>query len=907
MLSISSPITSSAAVRYYIDLTNEDYMTQGGEPIGTWFGQSAEKLGLTGKVNPESFKAVMAGFSPDPSKPLVQNAGEKDRQRGWDLTFSAPKSVSVLYSQGDPWIREQVEAAHRAAVISTLEYLEQNALWTRRGHAGAFRESVGMCAALFPHPTSRAGDPQVHIHVVIASVCVRDDGTTGSILSKPLFVHKMVAGALYRAALGTELIARLGVELTQRGRHGFEVAGVVGSLTRAFSKRRDQVLRRLAERGESGPEAARRATLASRPPKEHLPRRDLFAMWEAVGRGVGWSTAQAQALLGKRSLPVGPIPARDIVKAVKHLSQYQAHFTCRDVVRALADEVQSKGFRVGQIQEAARAILPKLIRLGQLHGEDQFTTKATLRMEREFFARVVAGRDSNRHLVSARFVGTHLGTRPLSDEQKAAVLHITTTPGAVKVVSGLAGTGKSTMLATAREVWEKSGYTVIGVSLTGKAAESLTQSAGIKSYTLASVLWQMNEPIVSVAGVTLARTSTPLAPKAPAWSPVHGLKLPHLTFGVGGVDGKKISSKTIVVVNEAGLVGTRQMADLVDRLTAARAKVILVGDRRQNPPIEAGAPFESLATRVSHATLKDIQRQNEPWAREMVKDLAVGNVRKALDELNGRGRIHVLQNKEETVSRWVDDWRRSGPPRDNLILASTREEVSALNKAAQEKREQCGELSKSYVEHRDQKFHVGDRVIFDANSSRLKVNNGTLGEVLRASGDDLVVRLDSGTRVTVPLDRYPHVSLGYALTGHRAQGITCENSFSLVSGDFMGREMGYVQASRARAEAHLYLDRVTAGVDLKGLEELFRPGRLKAMAHDILQFNEPKSFGATDTDADKRERQVQERSLPKTEPKQRDQEKQKSDDKRRERAERAEAKQREEEIKRCEAELQRRQ
>lgn len=888
MLSISGPIASAAAVRYYVDLTNEDYMTQGGEPVGEWYGQSAKKLGLVGKVDTEVFKDVMEGFLPGRTAPAVQNAGQPDRQRGLDLTFTDPKTVATVWSQGTPEIRAEIRAARRAALLPVLSYLERVALWSRRGHAGQLREPVGMCAAVFEHGTSRAADPCLHTHVVIASLCVRDDGTTGTILSKPLFVHKMVAGALYRAALGKELIARLGLELIQRGTAPFEVAGVVPSLVRTFSKRREQIARLLKEQGQSGPKAASRAALFTRPPKQHIPREELFRIWEEVGRQAGWSTAEAQKLVGRRRLPTGPIPDREIRNAVRHLSEFQAHFTKRDVLRAIADQIQSKGYDVSQIERAAEAALEKLVPLGVVHGDLHYATRGTLRLERELLSRVAAGQGVTRHVIGEQVVAGVVANRPLSEEQKAAVRYVTLEPGNVKTVSGLAGTGKSVMLGAAREAWEKAGLQVIGVALTGKAASSLGHTAGIRSVTLASLLQQMNQPVVSVAGVTLATASAPIAPKAPRWSPLHNvtvphltigtgqpggaalagsgpgnrpiaslgkltlsaaatpvapnapqwsplrnLSLPHLTFGGGSPGAQRIDHRTVVVVDEAGLVGTRQLTDLVNRLTAARAKVVLVGDAKQLPPIEAGAPFRSLASRFGQTTLNDIQRQSHPWAREMVKDLAFGEVRKAIHELNGRGHIHVQGNRSEAVSTLVNDWAKAGHPRDNVILAATREEVAALNKAAQEELQRKGLLTGKSTQHRDQQFHEGDRVLFEVNSKLIGVHNGTLGQIVRLNGDDLVVRLDGGPRVTVPLDRYPHVSLGYAMTSHRAQGMTCENVFSLLSTDFAGREMGYVQASRARNEAHLYVDKATAGENLGGVVELFRPGRLKAMACDI--------------------------------------------------------------------------
>lgn len=971
MLSISAPIRSSAAVRYYVDLTNEDYMTAGGEPTGEWFGKSAEKLELRGLVDREQFRNVMNGFSKEGSSPLVQNAGDKDRQRGWDFVFSVPKSLSTLWSQADSETRNLIELSHREAVKETLRFVEERALWSRRGHAGTSREQVGMCAALFEHGTSRSGDPNLHTHAVIASLCVREDGTTGSILSKPLFTHKMATGAIYRVSLGAHLMRTrtLGLCLTRRGTNLFEVSGVSPQLIRTFSRRKDAIEKMLRGWKESGPVAAGRAAVLSRPPKNHVPREDLFKEWRTVGGVLGWSTKSAEQLRGRAKSPVGEIEPKHIRAAITQLSDFHAHFTRRDLTRAIADQVQAEGYSVGQVERAVARAAEKLFPVALVYGEMHFTTTATLRTERSLFARVIEGQHSSRHIVSGRIVGEVIGAERLSDEQKAAVKHITTTPGRVKLVSGLAGTGKSSMIAAARQAWEKGGLRVIGVALTGKAAEALQLSSGVQSFTLTSVLLQTNQPIISAAGISLSynrsaiapnaphwspvrgfslphltfgigdlhgptiqsnvlvpkqrilsipgvslsytyspaapeathwnpvkglslphlsldfglahnpkiasvhphlsqpicsfagislsHTRSEIAPRAPHWSPVAGLTLPHLTFGLGVVGGAKIDARTVVVVDEAGLVGTRQLADLLERIAAARAKVVLVGDPRQLPPIEAGAPFRSLSQRMGHAALEEIKRQVDPWARQVVKDLANGEGRRAIEELEARGRIHVERNKEEVVARLVNDWKTAGSADKNLVLASTRENVSVLNRECQEKRRRCGELKPVYTEHRDICLHPGDRVVFEANSKEFGVNNGSFGQILHVSGQDLIVKLDSGSKVTVPLDRYPHVSLGYAITSHKAQGLTCDNTFCYISSDFMGREMAYVQVSRARGETHLYLEEATAGKDLKGLGDLFQPGRLKMMAHDL--------FPSRGKDSDKPERQLEKRDPRKPE------------------------------------------
>lgn len=806
----------------------------GGEPMGVWFGETACGLGLVGKVQPETFEFIMEGFSPGGTKPLVQNAGAMDRQRGWDLCFSPPKSVSTLWSQGDAWIREQIEAAHRAAVLDALKYLEENAFSTRRGHAGMGREMVGACIALFEHGATRAGDPQIHTHCVVASISLRQDGTTGSIASRPLFACKSVADALYLASLGEQLISRLGVELVDKKGRPFEIARVPPSLMAEFSKRRARILQHMAEHRTSGPEAAKIAALATRPAKLRAPREQLFREWQEAGARHNWSTDHARKLLNQCKAPTGPIPAKDIQASIKQLEEYNAHFGIRDITRAIAQHVQAKGYGAAKVETAAQKATLQLVSIGKYHGEPQYATRRMLGSEKWLFNRFIAGRTETRHQIAKEVVDKTLRKHTLSQEQQAALRHVTQGPGNVKLVDGLAGTGKSTLFRAAREAWEKAGYKVIGIALTGKASAELQRNTGIPSFTLALTLLQTNQPIFSVAGATLGSTSSSIFPHAPQWNRFAHLKIPRLTFGAGAVGGVTVDEKTIVVLDEASMVGTRQLNDLVFRLTAARAKLVLSGDSKQLGAIEAGAPFKSLGERFGAATLTDIQRQKHPWAREVIKDLAQGDVRKAVRELQSRGWIHVEANESAAITRLIYDWRQAGSPNQNLILSGTHERVDALNQAAHEHLLNEGVLRAEYMTHRGQMFHEGERIVFNSNSKRLGVVNGTFATIVGIGVTSLCVVDDEGRRFKFSPLRYGDFGLGYAITTHRAQGLTCENVFAYASNETSGREMAYVQASRARDQMHFYMEKGFAGKNLEGFIDSLGFGRQKCMASDIL-------------------------------------------------------------------------
>ncbi|MCP5525099.1 MAG: relaxase domain-containing protein [Verrucomicrobiales bacterium] len=301
MLTISEPLRGGAAADYYLNLTQEDYYLNAPEAPGRWVGHGAAVIGLTGKVRGDDFRRVMEGRSPDGSLALVQNAGDPQRQSGWDLTFSAPKSVSVFWALSPAPIREQIEAIQQRAVEVTLAHLEQTAALTRRGRGGRIVEPAAAMFATFQHRTSRAQDPQLHTHAVLVNLALRQDGTTGSLLSHPIFKQKLALGAVYRVELAAGLQRVLGLAL-EPDEVGFHIRGVPRSLCREFSQRRQQIEQRLQERGLTSAVAAKIAALDTRPAKTLTRAEELFAAWRETGKVSGWGQEQAVGLIHPRAL-----------------------------------------------------------------------------------------------------------------------------------------------------------------------------------------------------------------------------------------------------------------------------------------------------------------------------------------------------------------------------------------------------------------------------------------------------------------------------------------------------------------------------------------------------------------------------------------------------------------------------
>lgn len=616
---------------YYTSIGRDDYLLNGGEPRGIWLGEGAEALGLSGLVEDIVYRRLLGGFSPDGNEELVRNAGTESRRPGWDLTFSAPKSVSELWaaSRDIPGLEKIIREAQWAAVRRVVHYLEEVAGQAREGLGGHTRTPVRLVVAGFEHGTSRNLDPQLHCHCVVINIGVRLDGVTRTIVSKAIFRQKMTAGALYRAELASQLRQRLGLELVAKS-SWFELAGVPQSLIEAGSSRRKEILAELEKSGFTGPKAAKIAARDTREAKTVIPREELFERWGRAAAAHGFASDQVRELIrpGLTQIP-SAVPAGIIEKSIDELLERQSFFSERELIRTVAEQTQSLGVPVDGIVAAARKALGGLVPLGEHQWENRFTTPATLELERKLIAQAVTGRDDTRQIVAADTIQAVLDRHSLSPEQENALRHITQQAGTFQMVSGLAGTGKSTLLAAAREAFEAAGYHVLGCSLSGKAAEGLERSSGIPSHTIARLLHQWGKELSQV---------------------------------------RPLNANSILVVDEAAMVGTRQLAALFEHAEKAGCRVILVGDARQLPAIQAGAPFASLSCILGKVTLRDIRRQLAEWGRVMVRQFADGDVREGVEILRRQGLIHIGTTPEATSRQLLSEWSKE--PKSNLGAAT---------------------------------------------------------------------------------------------------------------------------------------------------------------------------------------------------------------------------------------------
>jgi len=793
---------------YYLNLATEDYYFEGGEPPGIWSGQGAANLRIQGTVERKQLRHLLAGYSADGKRKLVQNAGLEKRQPGWDLTFSAPKSVSTLWSQVDGEKRHAIQRAHEEAVKAALLYLEDVAAVTRRGQGGQVEENAGLIIARFEHGTSRALEPQLHTHCLVLNVCTRADGGTGTIVSKTLYQHKMAAGAIYRAELAYQC-ELLGME-TERVHSWFEVKGVAESLTSIFSTRRNDLLEVLAASGHESAAAAAIAALASRTSKETQSRSELFPEWRKTGQphmpDLALQKVFEQAPIRNRSVEV----TQAFDDAIESITRQHSHFTERELIQRVAEEAQGRGIGVSLVRAHTEHQLTRsdeIVCVDRIEGETRYSTHEIIELERSLLASVEAGRNDQRHGITSKRVEAVLKRYEIaSKEQIAAVRHITEEPGSVKCVRGMAGTGKTFMLQMAREAWERGGFCVLGAALAGKAAEGLQEGSGIASATIALRLIQID-------------------------------------------NGAQLNSKTVLVVDEAGMVGTKQMAELYAHLEAAGAKLVLVGDERQLQAIEAGGVFKSICDRVGSVELADIRRQKQEWQKQVVRDFAAGNAERALTTLAAAGCVTVADDHDSARRDLVNDWKQLGDesPEKTLIFVGTNKDAATINRMCQSVRRESGQLGTSNAEIGGCTIWKGDRVLFTKNSYRYDVRNGQIGTVtgvytygLQKEEKSLVVRLDGGRTVSFPLADFKNIKLGYAVTTHKGQGATVDYAFILCGGSMQDREISLVQASRAIHETRVYTDRFEAGEDLQGLAKQMSRSRIKTLASDLMEQDQEK-------------------------------------------------------------------
>ncbi len=489
------------------------------------------------------------------------------------------------------------------------------------------------------------------------------------------------------------------------------------------------------------------------------------------------------------------------------ITQQQSTFTQRDMAK-FAHRHSDGLDQFNEVMGAMRSA-PNLVELGKdAHGEDRFTTREMIEAEQRLHraAELMAERErhevrnADREVALARAEARGL---VLSGEQVNALAHVTDGRD-LGVVVGHAGTGKSAMLGLAREVWEAASYEVRGVALSGIAAENLESGSGIASRTIASMEhgWHQGRDL--------------------------------------------LTTRDVLVIDEAGMVGTRQLERVLSHAADAGAKVVLVGDPQQLQSIEAGAAFRSIHESHGGAEIGEVRRQREDWQRDATRDLATAKTGDALDAYRSHGMVHEAQTREQARGDLIDRWDRdrlASPDRSRIILTHTNDEVRALNEAARERMRAAGDWGDEVrvtVERGARNFATGDRVMFLQNERGLGVKNGTLGTIQQVSSQSMAVRTDDGRSVQFDLKDYNKIDHGFAATIHKAQGMTVDRTHLLATPG-MDAHGSYVALSRHRDGLDLHYGRDDF-VNSDRLTRTLSRDRAKDMASDYEQRDPVQSY-----------------------------------------------------------------
>jgi conjugative relaxase-like TrwC/TraI family protein len=778
----------------------EDYFVGHGEETGRWVGRGSEALGLAGEADEESLSRLFGqGLHPVTGAPLGRpfRPGDNAAVAGYALSFSPPKSVSLLWALAPREVSDRVREGHDAAVAAALEFLQDHAAFTRRGHGGTVQEATsGYVAAVFVHRTSRAGDPQLHTHVLVANkVRAISDGRWLAVDGREFYEVQRAAGMLYKAALRAELSARLGVswgDVDDKG--GAEIVGVPEGLIRKFSKRRAQVeaaAARLAGEREmllgrslTGDERAAVLQLAAYQSRA-AKRRDgaettaqLRARWRSEADGAsltveGWlgrvfgrpKPTRKEVMLGRMGLK--PSFELALVDAIDRLERAHSTWGRAQVIEILSTVIPAHrsvtAQRVRALVEAAADRLlahSDVVRLtcpdrpDVRHGGLRYSTWWTLQIEQAVLDVIEAGRNAG---VAVAGPYPDLVVGELGADQAEAVRRIVSGGERVAVLVGPAGSGKSRSLGAAGQAWREAGISVRGVAPSAVAAGVLSEEAGIPSETLARFL------------LDVANGRTNLAPGE------------------------------VIVCDEASMVSTRDLARLVLLAESSDPKVVLVGDHYQLGSVGAGGLFRLLAADATTAELTGIRRFADPWEAHATVRLRRGDA-SVIDEYSNRGRVRAA-GRDETLERAHQAWRAARAAGHSVaVIAADHDTVDQLAMRARATRVHSGQVETAGVTVGTQSIGIGDEIVTTHNDRRLVttagawVRNGDRWTVEQRTRDGAMQLRSLEGRGTVTLPGsyvQEHVALAYAVTVHRSQGITVDD--------------GVLVVDRATSAEHLYV------------------------------------------------------------------------------------------------------
>lgn len=726
MISIKAITDSGSATRYF---SESDYYTkeQDGGVVSEWNGKGAESLGLQGSVSPEQFKTLLDGKLPDGQQlGRATKDGQVEHAKGWDLTFSAPKSVSIMaLVAGDKRLIE----AHQDAVKTALAYAEKHFVRTRVTENGVARyEQTGNATfASFLHKTSRALDPQLHTHNPIMNATLSRDGKWRSIDSSAIYENSMSIGGVYKMELAAR-VKELGYE-TEKGKHGnIEIKGVDKDLMNAFSKRRQEILKAKEEYGYSTAKGMDKAAVRTRSAKVDASPEQLNKSWQDTARDHSSKLNDTlQASLKNMGPPSkgfdAPLLTVPLKKAIQNLSERNASFTHTDLVKEVHQWSDGRAPIASVERTINKAVADKALFQGIVKGFTGYTTPEQFRLEQKILRTVGSGQDKMKPFSSAKEADMKIAGSGLNQGQAAAFKLAMTTKDNFIGVQGFAGTGKTYLLSTYREAMESKGKSVIGLAGTNSAVSILATESGIKSHTVARL----------VSDITNGKTD-------------------------------EYKQADAIVLDEASVVGAKDMAKLTGFAKENKIKMLMLGDKLQHEAVASGKPFEQLtASGMATAVMQDIMRQKDsPGLLSSVKSLIDRSPAKAFKYIQDR--VHEVSSLDERKELMVEKvaGMSAEDRKKHLLLIPDNKTRSEVNDLIQARLVAKGELSSNqatitslsnagYTDTEKAHAHFyekGQYVVFNSEFKSLGVQKNQMLQVVGRNNDIVKLRDERGKDIS---------------------------------------------------------------------------------------------------------------------------------------------------------------
>lgn len=739
---------------------------------------------------------------------------------GYDLTLRPPKSVSILWALGTPEQRRALREAHRSAVDAVVAYYESHAVYARRGTRDRGRiETAGMVAAAFDHRTSRAGDPLLHTHVVVANMTLTANGRWQTVDGRALYEHARSGGFLYQSHLRHALTARLGLRWGRIRNGHAEIDGVPSNVIAAFSKRRDEIEDMVAESGWTSARAHQAAALATRTPKDPAATPEtLEEGWRAEAAALGFGAEAVRACFGHGSEPQEPDIEQlfDSLAGPQGLTARASTFSRREVIEALAEGVAATAdaARIEQLADtflASGRVQP--LASAPAQGSDlvwrcgggrerspdlaRYSTPELLRIESRVMAWARDGFGSPAPVAAEHEIARVLGERgQLTDEQRTMVRRVCSDTASIQVVAGRPGAGKTFATAACVDAFLSSGVSVAGCALSATAAAELEAATGLGRLS--------GRPATTIARLLL--------------DVEHQRDLP---------------TGVVLFVDEASMVGTRDLARLAGHVARVGGSLKLIGDPDQHGPVETGGLFRVLTAGAGPGgvSLVGNHRQTRHEDRQAIEEYRQELVESALARYDAAGQVVRSPNAAASYDAMVADWYegyREGST-DPMIAGPNRIRW-ALNARARRRLKAEGRLGGPTVTANGREFCRGDWIVTRRNARHLRspidgafVKNGSAGTVIALDPEARTLTVDFAAEghITLPTDYLDGgwVEHGYARTTYGVQGATLTRAL-YHPGDVSSFEEGYVALTRGRVETRIYIVDGALAVD----DEVGHPG-----------------------------------------------------------------------------------